>query len=164
VTLAQALRRRFPWRKVAPYMLAQLIGAFVAAAIVYGDSHGAIDSLNRAMHVTRGTPKSVATYSIFATFPATYLHSWVSPFLDQVLGPALLVGLFAVIDELNAPVKGNLAPFVIGLIARREGDLGPHPGGDRWRARRLPGGGGRRRGGGDHQPAKDGRRRGSRDG
>jgi glycerol uptake facilitator protein len=93
VTLAQALRRRFAWRKVAPYMLAQLIGAFVAAPIVYGDYHGAIDSFNHAMHVTRGKPKSVATYSIFATFPAAYLHSWVGPFLAQVLGTALLVGL-----------------------------------------------------------------------
>ncbi|HLI58821.1 MAG TPA: MIP/aquaporin family protein [Solirubrobacteraceae bacterium] len=117
VTLAQALRRRFPWRKVAPYMIAQVVGAFVAAAIVYGDFVGAINSLNHAMHITRGAPKSLATYSIFATFPAPYLGSWVTPFLDQVLGTALLVGLiFAVIDEYNAPVKGNLAPLVIGLI------------------------------------------------
>src|SRR5262249_40687318 len=35
VTLALAVHRRFPWTKVVPYTLAQLAGAFVAAAVVY---------------------------------------------------------------------------------------------------------------------------------
>src|SRR5690348_14119005 len=35
VTLAFAVRRQFPWRKVAPYIVAQVIGAFVGAALVY---------------------------------------------------------------------------------------------------------------------------------
>ena len=35
VTLSLALFRGFPWRKVLPYSLAQIAGAFVAAALVY---------------------------------------------------------------------------------------------------------------------------------
>src|SRR5947209_3547401 len=35
VTIALAIYRGFPWRKVAPYCLAQTLGAFVAAAIVF---------------------------------------------------------------------------------------------------------------------------------
>src|SRR3954454_4171676 len=35
VTLALAVFRGFPWRKVVPYSLAQTAGAFVAAAIVF---------------------------------------------------------------------------------------------------------------------------------
>src|SRR6201990_2330655 len=35
VTLALAVHRRVPWTKVAPYMLAQMAGAFVASAVVY---------------------------------------------------------------------------------------------------------------------------------
>src|SRR5579883_1186902 len=34
VTLAFAVRGKFPWSKVLPYMLAQVLGAFVAAAIL----------------------------------------------------------------------------------------------------------------------------------
>jgi glycerol uptake facilitator protein len=117
ITLAFALRRGFPWNKVPGYWLAQTAGAFVAAALVYAVYKGAIDSFERANKIDRGEPNSVPTYSIFATFPAPYLHNWVGPFVDQVVGTALLAGLvFAVTDEFNQPVRANMAPFIVGLI------------------------------------------------
>jgi glycerol uptake facilitator protein len=117
VTLAFALRRAFPWRKVPGYIVAQVAGAFVGAALVYAVYKGAIDSYDRANHITRGDPDSVATYSIFATFPAPYLHNWVGPFVDQVVGTAFLVGfVFAIVDEFNQPVRANLAPLAIGFV------------------------------------------------
>ncbi|HTU94292.1 MAG TPA: MIP/aquaporin family protein [Solirubrobacteraceae bacterium] len=117
VTLAQAIRRGFPWNKVAPYWAAQVLGAFVGAALVYFNYHGAINSYDAANHIVRGAPDSVPTYSIFATFPAKYFHSWVGPLVDQVIGTAFLVGfIFAITDEFNAPVRGNLAPLVVGFI------------------------------------------------
>jgi glycerol uptake facilitator protein len=117
VTLAQALRRGFPWKKVPTYMAAQVAGAFVAAAVVYFNYRFAIGSFEHVEHITRGSSESVGTYSIFATFPAGYFTSWFGPFMDQVIGTGLLVAcIFAVIDEYNAPAKANLAPFIIGLI------------------------------------------------
>jgi glycerol uptake facilitator protein len=117
VTLAQALRRGFPWKKVPTYMVAQVAGAFVAAAVVYFNYRFAIGSFEHAEKITRGSAESVGTFSIFATFPAQYFTSWFGPFMDQVIGTALLVGcIFAVIDEYNAPTKANMAPFIIGLI------------------------------------------------
>jgi glycerol uptake facilitator len=117
VTLAFALRRGFPWRKVPGYMAAQLAGAFVGAALVYIVYKGAIDSYEHANHITRGDPNSLPTYSIFATFPAKYLGNWVGPFVDQVVGTAFLVAfVFAIVDELNQPPKSNLAPLIIGFI------------------------------------------------
>lgn len=117
VTLSFALRRGFDWKKVPGYMAAQLVGAFVGAALVYAVYKGAIDSYERVNHITRGDPNSVPTFSIFATFPAKYLGNWVGPFVDQVVGTALLVGfVFAVVDEINQPVRSNLAPLIIGFI------------------------------------------------
>jgi glycerol uptake facilitator protein len=117
VTFAQALRRGFPWKKVPTYVVAQVAGAFVAAAVVYFNYRFAIGSFEHAEKITRGTSESVGTYSIFATFPAEYFTSWFGPFMDQVIGTGLLVAcIFAVIDEYNAPTKANMAPFIIGLI------------------------------------------------
>jgi glycerol uptake facilitator protein len=117
VTLAFAVRRGFPWRKVPGYIAAQVVGAFLGALLVYVVYKGAIDSYERAHDITRGAPDSVTTYSIFATFPAPYLHNWVGPFVDQVVGTAFLVALvFAVVDELNQPVRANLAPLLIGFV------------------------------------------------
>jgi glycerol uptake facilitator protein len=117
VTLAQAMRRGFPWRKVPSYWAAQIVGAFVGAALVYFNYRAAINSALSAQHVVKGATKSVGTYSIFATFPAPYFKSWIGPFFDQVIGTAFLVGfIFAITDEYNAPVKNNLAPLIVGFI------------------------------------------------
>jgi glycerol uptake facilitator protein len=117
VTVAFALRRGFPWSKVPSYIVAQVLGAFAGAALVYAVYKGAIDSYERANHITRGSPNSVATYSIFATFPAQYLHNWVGPLVDQIVGTAFLVAfVFAVVDEFNQPVRSNLAPLIIGFV------------------------------------------------
>lgn len=117
VTLANALRRGFPWRKVPAYMGAQIVGAFVGAFLVYTVYHDAIGSYETAHHIVRGTQDSTTTFSIFATFPAGYFHNWWGPFLDEVVGTALLVAvIFALTDKRNQPPLGNIAPFVIGLI------------------------------------------------
>jgi glycerol uptake facilitator protein len=117
VTLALAWRRGFEWRKVPAYMVAQVLGAFAGAALVYANYHYAIASFEHANHITRGAANSVPTFSIFGTFPAPYFHSWFGPFLDQVIGTAVLVAfIFAVTDEYNTPVHGNLAPVVVGFI------------------------------------------------
>lgn len=77
VTLAFAVRRDFPWRKVLPYWLAQLVGAFVAAALVYASYRWAIDAFNTKAGTSR--QNSLPTFSIFATFPAKYFGNsiWV---------------------------------------------------------------------------------------
>src|SRR6478672_4936708 len=117
ITLAFALRRDFPWRKVPGYVAAQMLGAFLGALLVYVVYKGAIDSFERAQHITRGSPDSVPTYSIFATFPAKYFGTVTGPLIDQVVGTAFLVAfVFAVTDVINQPVEANLAPLVVGFV------------------------------------------------
>jgi glycerol uptake facilitator protein len=117
VTLAFAARRDFPWRKVPGYVAAQMVGAFLGAFLVYIVYKGAIDSYDTANHITRGQPNSVPTYSIFATFPAPFLHNFVGPLVDQIVGTAFLVGfVFALTDERNQPVRANLAPLLVGFV------------------------------------------------
>ncbi|MGN6743975.1 MAG: MIP/aquaporin family protein [Amnibacterium sp.] len=117
VTLAFALRRRFAWAKVLPYMLSQLVGAFVGAALVlavYAPAIGAFDAASKGPKVNGHT---LASFSIFATFPAPYYggNPW-GPLLDQIVGTMFLLLLIAaVIDLRNTAVQANLGPLVIGF-------------------------------------------------
>lgn len=117
VTLAFAVRRKFAWSKVGPYMLAQVLGCFVGAALVFLVYHNAIDAFNLAAKTPKSSGSALATYSIFATFPAKYFHgALIWPLIDQIVGTAfLLMFVVAVIDNRNAAVGSNLTPLVIGL-------------------------------------------------
>ncbi len=121
VTIALAVRRAFPWAKVPSYIVAQMVGAFAGAALVYLNYHNAISSYEAAHNITRGAlggaADSTATFSIFATFPASYFHSsMIWPFIDQVIGTGFLVMfVLALTDRRNQAPRSNLAPLLVGL-------------------------------------------------
>ncbi|MFF3831446.1 MIP/aquaporin family protein [Streptomyces sp. NPDC002458] len=113
VTLALATFRGFPWRKVAPYALAQTAGAFVAALLV---------RWNYSEALAKADPgHTVKTQTVFSTLPANGnpalpVHEW-GAFRDQVIGTAILLLLImAVTDVLNTAPGANLGPFITGLI------------------------------------------------
>lgn len=118
VTLAFAVRRKFPWAKVAPYMGAQILGAFVGAALVYVVYNDAMLAFEQASKVARDSGEALVTYSIFATFPAGYYGGgFFGPLIDQIVGTAFLVMVVvAVIDSRNQAVQANLGPLIVGLI------------------------------------------------
>jgi glycerol uptake facilitator protein len=118
VTLAWAIRRGFPWRKVVPYWAAQVVGAFAGAAVVYAVYHDAINVFNATQVPPVSRSGSLSTFSIFATFPAKYFGGSVwGPLLDQVVGTAILVAIIAaLIDKRNQSPAANLAPFMVGLV------------------------------------------------
>src|SRR5438045_3936656 len=107
VTLALAVFRRFPWKKLVPFVLVQTAGAFTAAALVYLNYRPAFRAFDPSLERTVG---------VFTTFPA-FPSLPQAGFLDQVIGTALLVLLiFAITDEFNSPPGANLAPLMIGLV------------------------------------------------
>jgi len=106
VTLAMAITKRMPWSKVFHYILAQMLGAFAGAALVFAVYY---------FKWIKVDPNLDHTAGIFCTFPA--VPGFWPGFFDQVVGTALLLGLIlAVVDKLNALPGSNLAPLIIGLI------------------------------------------------
>jgi glycerol uptake facilitator protein len=106
VTLAQALYRGFPWRKLAPYTLAQTAGAFLGSALVFANYRPAFLKVDPLLN---------STASIFTTFPA-FPALLQAGFLDQTIGTALLILLiFAITDNRNQPA-GPLTPLMVGLV------------------------------------------------
>jgi glycerol uptake facilitator protein len=131
VTLAFAVRRKFAWAKVLPYWGAQLCGAFVGASLVYLVYNNAIDAFNLANKTPRSGGGALATYSIFATFPAGYFNGgYAGPLIDQIVGTAfLLMFVVALIDLRNTAVGSNMAPLMIGFVVAAVGmSYGPNAG------------------------------------
>jgi glycerol uptake facilitator protein len=137
ITLALAVWGRFQWARVLPYIAVQLLGAFAAAAILYGIYGGFLAAKEREKQVVRGEPGSEVTAMCYceyfpnpgplaaATGPynataAAELKSLVSQpvaFGAEVLGTAILALLvFALTDERNcAAPLARLSAVFIGL-------------------------------------------------
>ena len=122
VTLALAVRGRHPWNKVLPYWLAQVLGAFVAAAILYFVYQGALVNALAANHLTIGQIAQTPTYGgtgfgwVFYTGHRAFVGLF-GAFMDEFVGTALLVGLIlAIVDVRNQPVQANLNPLIIGFL------------------------------------------------
>jgi glycerol uptake facilitator protein len=107
VTLALAIHRGFPWRKVVPFIVAQFAGAFVASLVVYLTYYEALQHID--------PEHTLKTAGIWATYPKDYLSNVPGGLVDQIVGTALLMMVvFAVSDTRNMALPGPLGPIVVG--------------------------------------------------
>jgi glycerol uptake facilitator protein len=111
VTLALAVFKGFPWRKVVPFWFAQWLGAFVAALLVRWDYTEVLHKFDPDL--------TIKSQFVFSTLPgngALPIHTW-GAFRDQVIGTAILLFVVLALTDLrNAPPLANLGPFMIGLL------------------------------------------------
>ena len=111
VTIALAVFKGFEWRKVLPFIGAQMAGAFVAALLVrwnYSEVLSAADPGH-----------TIKTQGVFSTLPGngTLPVSEWGALRDQIIGTAILLFLIiAITDIRSTPPAANLAPVVIGLL------------------------------------------------
>lgn len=97
VTLTSCVLRKMPWRRLPVYTIAQILGAFLAAGVVYGNYVNGINAAeghNVRTNVTAG---------IFATYPSADLSgAKASQFFEQFIASALLnFVIFALQDDSN---------------------------------------------------------------
>jgi glycerol uptake facilitator protein len=106
VTLSLAVFRGFAWKKVVPYMIAQVAGAFTGALAVFWEYRPQLNLVDPLRDHTAGV---FTTFPAFPNIPAAGLY-------DQILGTALLlIVILAVTDERNMAPTGNLSPILVGL-------------------------------------------------
>jgi len=109
VTIALAVIGKFSWALVPSYLLAQMIGAFLGAVVVW---------LAYLPHWA-ATPDQGGKLAVFATGPA--IRHPVGNLLTEIIGTAVLVlGVLAVMRPENlVPNSGldkGLAPALVGVI------------------------------------------------
>ncbi|XP_027032004.1 aquaporin-7 isoform X1 [Tachysurus fulvidraco] len=113
VTFTMCVLGRLSWKMLPLYVVAQLLGSFIAAGTIFTLYY---DSINHYCggNLTVFGPK--ATAGIFATYPAPYL-SIQTGFLDQVLGTAmLLLCLMSLADKRNQPAPTGGEPVATGAL------------------------------------------------
>ncbi len=114
VTLAMAATGRLPWSKVIPYWVAQILGAFVAALILFYVYQGAISNALGGAALSASNVSQVG--GVFYTSPKSFVGTF-GAFGDEFIGTALLLGLIlAIVDGRNQPVQANLNPLIIGFL------------------------------------------------
>ncbi|KAH8081994.1 aquaporin [Cristinia sonorae] len=116
VTLAFAVFRDFPWRKVPAYIAAQVAGGFVGAGLVYANYIHAIDLVEGSRHIRTVPPESPGTAGYFGTYAAPYMSNG-SALYDEFLGTmVLLICVCALTDTRNGPPPPGLVPLAIFLL------------------------------------------------
>ncbi|WIF72417.1 MIP/aquaporin family protein [Proteus vulgaris] len=126
VTVAFWLFACFERRKVVPYIIAQMLGGFFAAVVVYFMYYSVFLDYEQVNGIVRGSQESLFTAGVFSTYPAAQI-SVAQAFVVEIIIAVILVGLIlALTDDGNGVPKGPLAPLLIGiLIAVIGGAFGP---------------------------------------
>ena len=114
VTLANCVYRQFPWRKFPIYALAQFLGAFCAALVVYGHYLGAINEFEGGANI-RTVAGPHATAVVFATYPLDFMTKTGMFFSEFLASGILLFCIFACIDDDNVGA-GDFLPFALFFI------------------------------------------------
>ncbi len=137
ITLAFAVRGKFAWSLVAPYIVSQMAGAFAAAALLLLLFNPFLTAKEKEKHVVRGQPGSQITATCYCEyFPAPGgLAGGTEPWTEEaqmkldamvsepiaclseiVATMFLALVVFALTDDRNtAAPAGRMAPAFIGL-------------------------------------------------
>jgi glycerol uptake facilitator protein len=127
VTLAMAVWKDFPWRRVLPCFAAQWLGAFMGAVVLYGIFGDALRLYEKVNHITRGAVGSEASAMVFGEYypnpggqPLTPLArerlSDGAAFWTELVATGILVlVILCVTDERNRARPQVLTAATIGL-------------------------------------------------
>ncbi|HBT12171.1 MAG TPA: aquaporin, partial [Erwinia persicina] len=116
----------FEGRKVLPYAIAQVAGAFCSAALVYGLYHNLFLDYEQTHHMVRGSVESLDLAGIFSTYPNPHIGVGQAFLVEMVITAIMMALIMALTDDGNGLPRGPMAPLLIGfLIAIIGAAMGP---------------------------------------
>jgi aquaglyceroporin related protein len=118
ITFANCYFRGLPWRRFPMYFLAQFLGGFVAAGIVYANYINAINTFEG--HGIRTVPPNpTASAGIFCTYPAAFMTKTSMFFSEFIASSILMLVILALKDDTNNGVSkggGNWFPLALFFL------------------------------------------------
>lgn len=117
VTIAMAVKRGFPWGKVVPYIVAQMIGAFLGALGVFLVYMNGLAEAGMPNVWCTG-PGSIFGQAFWGGAGAASAgsYSMLNAFIAEIFGAAVLLwGVLAAFDTKNMGVGANLGGLMVGF-------------------------------------------------
>lgn len=116
VSIALWLFAGFDGRKVPYYILAQVLGAFVGAALVYVMYSQLFFDYEKTHELVRGSVQSLDLAGVFSTYPHASLGIAQAMLVEVIITAVLMAVIMALTDDSNGLPRGALAPLLIGLL------------------------------------------------
>ncbi|KAI1003917.1 hypothetical protein K3495_g4294 [Podosphaera aphanis] len=116
VTLANCIFRKHPWHKLPIYAVAQILGAFTAAGVVYANYKLAIDAFEGGPGI-RTVPgfSDTATAGIFATYPQEFMTK-TSEFFSEFIASAILMFCIYMLQDNRNMGADKLIPLILFFV------------------------------------------------
>ncbi|KAJ1918678.1 aquaporin-like protein [Mycoemilia scoparia] len=112
ISFALALFGKFPYSKFVGYCLAQILGALVGAAVVFGLYHGQISAFDGGNRQTLGPQ---GTGALFFSLPDPN-NSRAQSVFSEILNTVLLMGIILAINDPRMTPAEGYKPIAIGLL------------------------------------------------
>ena len=119
ITLTNCLLRKVPLRRFPIYLLAQFLGGFVGAGIVYGNYINGINAFEGGAGIRTVPPATKATAAIFCTYPQEDLTKASQFFSEFIASAFLMFTIFALRDDSNSGsfhASGNFFPLTLFFL------------------------------------------------
>lgn len=126
VTIALWLFACFDRRKVLPFIGAQMLGGFCAAALTYVMYYSLFIDSETTLNIVRGSQESLRQAGVFSTYANPSVGFFQACLVEIIITAILLCLILALTDDGNGVPRGPLAPLLIGIvIAVIGGAFGP---------------------------------------
>lgn len=119
ITLTNCLLRKLPLRRFPIYFLAQFLGGFVGAGIVYANYINGINAFEGGSGLRTVPPAPKATAAIFCTYPQDDLTKASQFFSEFIASSILMFVIFALKDDSNKgafSASGNWFPLALFFL------------------------------------------------
>jgi len=114
-TLALTIARRFSWKDLLFYVLAQYLGALAASGTVLGIYYEAIQAkLSGSTYKIIQNPDDPGMAQIFANYPAAYLSTGLG-LAEEILATFLFIFVICVVTERRNGIPFYMQPLYIGF-------------------------------------------------
>ncbi|KAK4018894.1 hypothetical protein OUZ56_000933 [Daphnia magna] len=115
VTMALAVAKEFPWKRLPAYWCAQYLGALAASSTVLGVYYEAImnGKVNGEFKIQKDS-SNPGSAAIFANYPAPY-SSASTGLMEEILSTVVFMLVIRVVTDRQSKVPSFLQPLYIGF-------------------------------------------------